>query len=211
MRKIKQNTMKNQAYQIIRKKILNQSYAPGEKISIASLTEELQISNTPIREALSMLEEHGLVEITPNSGFRMKRFTQDTFRELTDAFVSLLLGGYRMCIVKKKIPQLLEAMEEQLKKQRIITSAYSDFDIVEEAFSFDQCFVNVLENERLNGLCNSIFDLLFLAGTYEQSHNKVAYVANIREHEAIFQAVREGNHEKVEILLYQHFAKEMDF
>ena len=58
MRKIKKNTMKNQAYEIIRKKILNQSYIPGEKISIASLTEELQISNTPIREALSMLEEH---------------------------------------------------------------------------------------------------------------------------------------------------------
>ena len=74
MRKIKKNTMKNQAYEIIRKKILNQSYIPGEKISIASLTEELQISNTPIREALSMLEEHGLVEITPNSGFKMKRF-----------------------------------------------------------------------------------------------------------------------------------------
>ena len=54
MRKIKKNTMKNQAYEIIRKKILNQSYIPGEKISIASLTEELQISNTPIREALSM-------------------------------------------------------------------------------------------------------------------------------------------------------------
>ena len=71
MRKIKKNTMKNQAYEIIRKKILNQSYIPGEKISIASLTEELQISNTPIREALSMLEEHGLVEITPNSGFKM--------------------------------------------------------------------------------------------------------------------------------------------
>lgn len=49
MRKIKKNTMKNQAYEIIRKKILNQSYIPGEKISIASLTEELQISNTPIQ------------------------------------------------------------------------------------------------------------------------------------------------------------------
>ena len=121
MRKIKKNTMKNQAYEIIRKKILNQSYIPGEKISIASLTEELQISNTPIREALSMLEEHGLVEITPNSGFKMKQFTQESFNELTDAFVGLLLGGYRMCIMKKKIPQLLEAMEEQLNKQRVIT------------------------------------------------------------------------------------------
>lgn len=211
MRKIKKNTMKNQAYEIIRKKILNQSYIPGEKISIASLTEELQISNTPIREALSMLEERELVEITPNSGFKMKQFTQESFNELTDAFVGLLLGGYRMCIMKKKIPQLLEAMEEQLNKQRVITSAYSDFDIVDEAFSFDRCFVTVLQNERMNQLCNSIFDLLFLAGTYEQSHNKVAYIANIQEHEEIFQAVRERNHEKVELLLYKHFAKRLDF
>ena len=63
----------------------------------------------------------------------------------------------------------------------------------------------------MNQLCNSIFDLLFLAGTYEQSHNKVAYIANIQEHEEIFQAVRERNHEKVELLLYKHFAKRLDF
>lgn len=211
MRKIKKNTMKNQAYEIIRKKILNQSYTPGEKISIASLTEELQISNTPIREALSMLEEHGLVEITPNSGFKMKRFTQKSFEDLTEAFVGLLIGGYRMCIIKKKIPVLIETLEEQLRKQRIVTSAYTDYEIVDEAFSFDRCFVTVLENERMKALCDSIFDQLFLAGTYEQSHNKVAYIGNLQEHEEIFQAVKERNHEKVELLLYKHFAKRMDF
>ena len=211
MRKIKKNTMKNQAYEIIRKKILNQSYTPGEKISIASLTEELQISNTPIREALSMLEEHGLVEITPNSGFKMKRFTQKSFEDLTEAFVGLLIGGYRMCIIKKKIPKLIDALEDQLRKQRVVTSAYTDYEIVDEAFSFDRCFVNVLENERMKVLCDSIFDQLFLAGTYEQSHNKVAYIGNLKEHEEIFQAVQERNHEKVELLLYKHFAKRMDF
>ena len=141
----------------------------------------------------------------------MKKFTQASFEELTEAFVSLLVGGYRMCIIKKKIPQLIDAMEGQLKKQRVITSAYTDFEIVNEAFSFDRCFVNVLENERMKALCDSIFDQLFLAGTYEQSHNKVAYIGNLQEHEEIFQAVQERNHEKVELLLYKHFAKRMDF
>lgn len=210
-KKIKKNTMKSQAYEIIRRKILNQCYTPGEKISIASLTEELQISNTPIREALSMLEEHGLVEITPNSGFKMRKFTQESFHVLTDTFVGLLLGGYRLCIIKKKIPQLIDAMEIQLSKQRMVTSAYSDYDIVDEAFNFDRCFVNVLENERMKELCDSIFDQLFLTGIYEQSHNKMAYMGNREEHEEIFQAVKERNHEKVELLVYKHFTKSMDF
>ena len=154
-----------------------------------------------------MLEEHGLVEITPNSGFRMKRFTPKSFEDLTEAFVGLMVGGYRMCIIKKKLPQLEQALEEQLRKQRGVTSAYSDYEIVDEAFSFDRCFFTVHENERMNVLGDSIFDQLFLAGTYEQSHNKVAYLGNLQEHEEIFQAVQERNHEKVELLIYKHSRK----
>ena len=47
-------SVKEQTYQIIKEKILNQEYPAGARININELAEELGISNSPIREALSL-------------------------------------------------------------------------------------------------------------------------------------------------------------
>lgn len=43
-------SVKEQTYQIIKEKILNQEYPAGARININELAEELGISNSPIRE-----------------------------------------------------------------------------------------------------------------------------------------------------------------
>jgi len=49
------------AYSRIREDIMSLKIAPNTRISVDSLVRELGVSQTPIREALSMLEAHGLV------------------------------------------------------------------------------------------------------------------------------------------------------
>jgi len=49
------------AYARIREDIMSLKIAPNTRISVDSLARELGVSQTPIREALSMLEAHGLV------------------------------------------------------------------------------------------------------------------------------------------------------
>ena len=61
-------SVKEQTYQIIKEKILNQEYPAGARININKLAEELGISNSPIREALSLLEQQGLVISNRSSG-----------------------------------------------------------------------------------------------------------------------------------------------
>ena len=50
-------SMRQQIYDIIKKRILSQEYDLGAPINIVALSKELSISNTPIREAVSMLCE----------------------------------------------------------------------------------------------------------------------------------------------------------
>src|SRR6187551_3575687 len=49
------------AYSRIREDIMSLKIPPNTRISVDSLVRELGVSQTPIREALSMLEAHGLV------------------------------------------------------------------------------------------------------------------------------------------------------
>ena len=60
--------LRNQASQTIRHRIVTCEYAPGAFINEELLTTELHLSRTPIRDALSRLEQEGLVRIMPKRG-----------------------------------------------------------------------------------------------------------------------------------------------
>ena len=60
--------------------------AAGEWINEAELCQQLQISRTPLREALKVLATEGLVELVPRRGARV---AQLSLRELTDLFEAL--------------------------------------------------------------------------------------------------------------------------
>ena len=56
------------AYQIIRDKIIRLEFRPGEPLSDKALAEELDMSRTPVREALILLASHNMVILRPQIG-----------------------------------------------------------------------------------------------------------------------------------------------
>ena len=53
----------NKIFNVLRDKILNEEYVQGQKLNEVALSKELNISRTPIREALKQLELEGLVNV----------------------------------------------------------------------------------------------------------------------------------------------------
>ncbi|MDV6247753.1 GntR family transcriptional regulator [Rhodococcus opacus] len=71
-----------QAYEQLTAEILRGRWQPGDTLSTYALSEELQISRTPVSEALKRLESEGLVEIIPQVGCRVVRPSSTTVTEL---------------------------------------------------------------------------------------------------------------------------------
>ncbi len=61
-------TMTSQIFEVIRRLIITVTLLPGQKISENEISEALNASKTPVREALIRLEDAGLVAIVPKSG-----------------------------------------------------------------------------------------------------------------------------------------------
>lgn len=61
-------SLKNKAYSLIKSKIINCEYAPSSFLNETILMDEIGSSRTPIREALSKLEQENLVTILPKKG-----------------------------------------------------------------------------------------------------------------------------------------------
>jgi DNA-binding GntR family transcriptional regulator len=78
-RKIGRIVLGDQVYELLKERILDQLYAPGQKLNIDALVRELTVSSTPIREALSRLAAEGLVNAAPFVGFTVSPMPSPAF------------------------------------------------------------------------------------------------------------------------------------
>lgn len=75
---------------ILRERILNGTYEPGERIREVQLREEFGFSNGPIREALQLIVAEGLAERAPWHGVSIKKLDERQLFELFQLRVALL-------------------------------------------------------------------------------------------------------------------------
>jgi DNA-binding GntR family transcriptional regulator len=77
------------AYQAIRRRILDNVYPPGHQALESALAEDLGISRTPVREALIRLSNEGLVEVIPRHGMRVLPVSPVDMREIYEVLTAL--------------------------------------------------------------------------------------------------------------------------
>src|SRR5690606_41210103 len=98
----------------LRKRILNGDFPGGTRLFEVPLAETLQISRTPIREAMSRLAEEGLLDRLANGGFVVRSFT---FADVVDAIElrGVLEGTAARLAAERGAPaRRLQEMEEVL-------------------------------------------------------------------------------------------------
>jgi len=73
---------KNFAYDLLKKRIVNNEYKPLDPLTEQSICQEFGISKTPVREALKELEKDGFVTILPSRGCLVSSIGLDYVREI---------------------------------------------------------------------------------------------------------------------------------
>ena len=69
-------------YQLLRDKIVSGEMQPGEWLRQEQLAQQLEVSYTPIRQALDWLVADGLAERVPNKGVRLSEFNESEIAEI---------------------------------------------------------------------------------------------------------------------------------
>ena len=82
MMKAKKQMLKDVAYDHIRTKILHYELPPGMDLSEELFAQELNMSRTPIREALQQLSQEGYVDIYPHKGIFVSQLSYQDMYEL---------------------------------------------------------------------------------------------------------------------------------
>ena len=98
-KKMKLKTTTEQIAINIKRAIFKGKFLPGEKLKESDITEWLEVSRTPIREAFRLLEAERIVKIIPNRGIFVNLITAeelDNFFELRSLLDWLLFVFCRL-------------------------------------------------------------------------------------------------------------------
>ncbi len=112
MSKIKSgDTAKSLIYKDLRRAIGVEHLKSGERLDLEELAQNYETSITPVRDALQMLSQEGLVTIKPRSGYFVSRITLKELRDMLDLREILELAA-----VELATPRITEEELVQLKK-----------------------------------------------------------------------------------------------
>ncbi|MEV0648428.1 GntR family transcriptional regulator [Phytomonospora sp. NPDC050363] len=81
--------LRDRVYETLRRRIVEATAPPGQRLVERDLAAELEVSRIPLREALRLLAADGLVVTVPGRGTIVSPFTPDDVRDLFDVRESL--------------------------------------------------------------------------------------------------------------------------
>ncbi len=181
---VKPAGLKDWAYETIKTMILDLAFIAGEQLDIKTLSGQMRISRTPLREALLRLESEGLVRAKPRVGFFVRGVTKQDLRELFE--LRELTEGY----AAEKAAQRLSAADfayiEELQRKSEEAVAAGDLERFTEAeIGLHSLILDKSENRRLLQMIESIKDLThcerMMAVRSQEDAKKSLVLANVRE------------------------------
>ncbi len=90
--RLRRSTLGDDVYETITSLIMQHTLAPGDRINIDALARQLEVSATPVREALARLESDGLVRKRALAGYTVSPLlTREEFMDMFD--MRLVLEG----------------------------------------------------------------------------------------------------------------------
>jgi DNA-binding GntR family transcriptional regulator len=161
LRPVRMSTaLKDQVYQALKSAITSMDiYAGGEaaKLDERRLAEDLGVSRTPIREALSRLEQEGLVETIPRKGAFVVRKTKAEILEMVYAWAALESMAARLATERasdEEIGRLRELFGTFAAPDKATAQIdeYSDTNI-----RFHQSIMALSKNSVLQALAETLF------------------------------------------------------
>ena len=191
---VPQKSLKQLAYETLKEKIVSCEILPGTLLTEDALCETLKASRTPVRDAISRLEQERLVSIKPKKGIRVNRVSMNSIQELFA--VRVMFAPYIVRNFGNRIrDEVYARFIQQFKRTDCTKEALFALDN-----AFHQTFVDASENRYIASVYEMIKDqvvryrILSTAGnrldTTQLEHHEIATRCLCGDWDAAAEAMR---------------------
>lgn len=193
--------LRDEVYDYIVDLLLGGELEPGSSLNIDSLARQLDVSPTPIREALVQLEHTGLVRRVALKGYKVAPpLSEEQMRELFDARAVVEIGAVQRAA--GHLEKLLPALEEAHMNHRQAAELFESIDPSERAAGYRKYFeADWNFHETILRNCGNRYLHQMAESTSTHSHRmrqSAAHGSNdtalaLAEHQAVLAALQQGD------------------
>ena len=187
-------SMVDQAYQQVRRRILDNVWPPGYQALEQEVALALGMSRTPVREAMLRLQSEGLVEVVPRHGMRVLPVSPTDMREIYEILAALECMASEILAQRKptetELKPLIEAtkaMDKALKRDDLDAWAAADEH-------FHAQLIDLAGNRQLQQTVLNYWDRAHRARMFSL-RLRPKPVNSTKEHMALVERLRAGDAE----------------
>ena len=192
--------MRDVAYDILRQAIISNKLAPGVRLLEEHIARELNVSRTPLREALKVLENEGFVQRLLSGGYQVAALSDTELDNLYS--IRLVLEGLAARKAAEHVtPEALDAIEEWNEQMKSYWLKQRNEEALQAGRSFHAEIYRASQNENLALLLQRLGDQIARYRYYSIVHR----VPEAHEdHSAIVAALRARDPDRAEALSRAH-------
>ncbi|MFD1848883.1 GntR family transcriptional regulator [Oceanobacillus bengalensis] len=191
-----------QFYHMIKKMIFDGKYLPGERINETQLAKEFNVSKSPIREAVRLLEKEGLLVIENGKVVVYKPTLKDVeeiyyCRMALESFAVKLVTKLASDSELEEIQQTLQATEEAIKAKKDSNT------IINLNEQFHRFILTFTKNDRLQKQVNDLKGLINYFRVLNFKGERRAEEI-LEQHRGIYTLIKQREEEKAANEMIKH-------
>lgn len=202
--------LSDHVYQVLRDSILEGVFEPHDHLVQVQLAKELDVSRTPVRDALQRLSQEGIIRSVGARGYVVSSLTP---RDILDVYDVRLALEVEAAIIAVGLDLVTEADLEEMRRitdlmARIETQTTSYYDLNRD---FHMILTRICPNRLIHKILDEIWALPVSMRIFRHEIESVIDVqAMLAEHEGIIDAVSQKNTDLLRQRLREHLVQARD-
>jgi GntR family transcriptional regulator, rspAB operon transcriptional repressor len=195
-------------YEELNSAIVDLRLAPGDPLREATLAEQLGVSKTPIREALTRLEQEGLVETTSFKGAVVSGYSRQDLIEIYE-LRELLENAAARAAAESMSDEDRDRLRRICRESRKLTKGGDPVGLAALISAFDDVLFDQVRNGRIRALIGNLRAHLTRIG-HLTAEIPGRIEASVDEHERILEAIAARDPDLAERQMSEHIRSVRD-
>lgn len=196
-----------QIYEQVKEDIFNFKYLPGDKFSEGDIATQMNVSRTPVRQALFWLQQEGYIEVQFKSGWQVRAFDFKFFEDLYEVRILLEIGAIQKLAETKTINKLSHLRDIWCVSPAAYSADPTEVCALDEGFH--SAIVAAVENEEMSRIHQKVTEKIRIIRRLD--YTKAPRIdATYQEHAAILETIFSHDHVKAQQMLKKHIEESKD-
>jgi len=197
------STAAEYVYRELRNQIFGKKLRAGQRLPEASIARELEVSRTPVREALRRLANEGLVDFVPNLGARLVFPTTEEIRDAYELREYLERMAIRKAAQRIRPPELYRLEENIHEEEKAFTGRKLD-DYLRINIAFHSIIAESSGNRMLAEFVENVLSRIYVYMILFESFFDFDSNPSLDEHRQLLEALRQKDADLAERLIGTH-------